>query len=414
MKKIKWKTFGFYLILVALSCNTANNKTPSSTDSAMNTATQKSYAHDREFLKSHTKNVIELQSAESNSKILLSADYQGRVMTSTATGDSGTSFGWINYNLILSGEKKKQFNPVGGEERFWLGPEGGQYALYFKKGDSFNIAHWQVPAVIDTEIYDVSQPDNSQAVFSKKASMINYSGTSFDIDIERKISLLDKKQLEQRLKTDIPASVSFVGYETDNSIKNNGTKDWKKENGLLSIWLLGMMTPSEQTTVIIPFIAQKNIHDYITDNYFGQIPADRLQIKDSVLFFTCDGKSRGKIGLSPVIAKSIAASYDFKNNVLSIIFFPVDRNGMYVNSKWELQKQPFKGDVVNSYNDGPLQDGTQLGPFYEIESSSSVKELKTGEKLEYKQTTCHLQGDYNALNNIAKQLLGIDLNEIKK
>lgn len=402
------------LLAFMLSCNNSEDKSKTVTTNSDSTSSLKSYAHDREFLKNHTKNIIELQSADSNAKILLSADYQGRVMTSTATGDSGTSFGWINYNLISSGEKKKQFNPYGGEERFWLGPEGGQYALYFKKEDSFNIAHWQVPAIIDAVTYDVSQPDKSQAVFSKKASLINYSGTNFDIDIERKISLLDKKQIEEKLKIDIPSSIHFVGYETNNSITNTGTSDWKKENGLLSIWLLGMMTPSEQTTVIIPFIPQRNIHDYITDNYFGQIPADRLQIKDSVLFLKCDGKSRGKIGLSPVIAKSIAASYDFKNNVLSMIFFPVDRNGSYVNSKWELQKQPFKGDVVNSYNDGPLQDGTQLGPFYEIESSSSVKELKKGEKQEYTQKTCHLQGDFNTLNNIAKQLLGVDLNELKK
>ena len=61
--------------------------------------------------------------------------------------------------LISSGEKKKQFNPVGGEERFWLGPEGGQYSIYFQKGDSFNIAHWQVPPVVDTVAYDVLQSD---------------------------------------------------------------------------------------------------------------------------------------------------------------------------------------------------------------------------------------------------------------
>jgi len=414
MKKIKGRNCLWFLLAFSMACNNTEDKSKTATENVDSTKSQKSYAHDREFLKKNTKNIIELQSADSNAKILLSADYQGRVMTSTAKGDSGTSFGWINYNLISSAEKKKQFNPYGGEERFWLGPEGGQYSLYFKKGDSFNIAHWQVPAIIDTVMYDVVQPDNAKAVFSRKASLVNYSGTHFDIDIERKISLLDKKQIEERLKINIPSSIHFVGYETSNSIKNIGTTNWKKENGLLSIWLLGMMTPSEQTTVIIPFIPQKNIHDFITDNYFGQIPAERLQIKDSVLFFMCDGKSRGKIGLSPVIAKSIAASYDFKNNVLSIIFFPVEKNGMYVNSKWELQKQPFKGDVVNSYNDGPLQDGTQLGPFYEIESSSSVKELKIGEKQEYIQTTCHLQGDFNALNMIAKQLLDVDLNEIKK
>ena len=371
------------------------------------------YAHDREFLKAHTKDLIELEGSDHTAKVLLSADYQGRVMTSTAAGDSGASFGWINYKLISSGEKKKQFNPYGGEERFWLGPEGGQYSLYFKKGDSFNIAHWQVPTVIDTETYDVVQPDKSQAIFSKKASLTNYSGNVFDIAIQRKISLLDSKALEEKLKLVIPSSVSLVAYETDNSIKNIGNTDWKKENGLISIWLLGMMTPSDETKVIIPFLPEKNIHDYITDNYFGAISADRLQIKDSFLIFQCDGKSRGKIGLSPTIAKSIAASYDFKHHTLSLIFFPVDRDGLYVNSKWELQKQPFKGDVVNSYNDGPLQDGTQMGPFYEIESSSSVKELKKGESLRYLQTTCHLQGDFNALNSIAKQLLGVDLETLK-
>jgi hypothetical protein len=411
MKKMKSPHYLLILTLFA-ACNNPSQEKPKEIQkdsSAMATT----YAHDREFLQKHTKNVIELQSADSSAKVLLSADFQGRVMTSSATGDDGKSFGWINYKLIESGEKKKQFNAFGGEERFWLGPEGGQYALYFKKGDSFNIAHWQVPAVIDVDGYDVVSSDKSQATFSKKSSLANYSGTQFDILIERKISLLDKKQLEDRLKLSVPASVHFVGYESENSITNTGASDWKKENGLLSIWLLGMMTPSDQTKVIIPFLPQKNIHDYITDNYFGAIPADRLQVKDSVLFLTCDGKSRGKIGLSPVIAKSIAASYDFKNNVLSFILFPVDRNGMYVNSKWELQKQPFKGDVVNSYNDGPLQDGSQLGPFYEIESSSSVKELKKGEKQEYKQVTCHLQGNYEELRAIAKQLLGVDLNDAR-
>ena len=38
---------------------------------------------------------------------------------------------------------------------------------------------------------------------------------------------------------------------------------------------------------------------------------------------------------------------------------------------WEMQKEPFKGDVINSYNDGPPAPGQPpLGPFYELETSS--------------------------------------------
>src|ERR1700733_10638287 len=111
-------------------------------------------------------------------KVLLSAQYQGRVMTSTASGDSGTSFGWINYDLIAAKEKRKHFNPVGGEERFWMGPEGGQYSIYFKKNDSFNITHWQVPSFIDTDAYKIVRADKSSAVFAATAGFTNYSGTS--------------------------------------------------------------------------------------------------------------------------------------------------------------------------------------------------------------------------------------------
>jgi len=369
-----------------------------------------SYGYDVAFLKKYT-HLIELQNE--NRKVLLSADYQGRIITSSASGDSGTSYGWINYNLISSGEKKKQFNPIGGEERFWLGPEGGQYSIYFNKADSFNVAHWQVPPIIDTETYDTLQSNKSSATFSKSAVITNYYGSVFHIDITRKIQLLDKNALEQKLNSHIPSGIQYVAYESSNQIKNSGNNKWKKETGLLSIWLLGMMTPTEQTKVIIPFSPKPYARSYITDNYFGKIPRDRLLVKDSVLFFRCDGKSRGKLGLSSLIAKPFVGSYDFEKNVLTILIPEVHSDGMYVNSKWEIQKEPYKGDVINSYNDGPLRDGTQLGPFYEIESSSPAKELAPGQTQEYHQTTCHFQGDYGSLKELAKQLLGVNLDEAK-
>jgi Family of unknown function (DUF6786) len=396
------------LLISIVACNSNNEDKKDDSDVEL---TKGSYAYDAAFLKKYLPHLVELQSG--NMKVLLSADYQGRVMTSTASGDSGNSYGWINYNLIASGEKKKQFNPAGGEERFWIGPEGGQYSIYFKKGDSFTISHWQVPPVVDTEAYDIVQSSESSVTFSKKAAITNYSGKTFDLDIKRKIDLLDKNSVEKKLNITIPSNVEYVAYESANELKNTGNEEWKKDSGLLSIWLLGMMNPTAQTKVIIPFLPKPGARSYTTDDYFGKISPDRLLVKDSILFFRCDGKSRGKLGLSPVIAKPIVGSFDFKKNVLTILIPEVHSDEMYVNSKWEIQKEPYKGDVINSYNDGPLADGTQLGLFYEIESSSPVKELQPGDTEEYHQLTCHFQGDYSPLKELAKQLLFVNLDEVK-
>ncbi len=46
-----------------------------------------------------------------------------------------------------------------GEERLWLGPEGGQFSIYFKKGDPFVYDNWQVPDWLDTAPFDVIKPD---------------------------------------------------------------------------------------------------------------------------------------------------------------------------------------------------------------------------------------------------------------
>ena len=47
-------------------------------------------------------------------------------------------------------------NVFGGEDRFWLGPEGGQYSLYFKPGDPFDLDHWQVPDAFDWGAWEIA------------------------------------------------------------------------------------------------------------------------------------------------------------------------------------------------------------------------------------------------------------------
>lgn len=153
----------------------------------------------------------------------------------------------------------------------------------------------------------------------------------------------------------------------------------------------------------------------VNDAYFGKVPSDRLAVKENVLFFSADGQCRSKIGLSPQRAISVLGSYDAINKVLTIVQYNKPQGAIdYVNSMWELQEHPYKGDVVNSYNDGPAGPGGKpLGPFYELETSSPAAKLKPGESITHIHRTFHLQGAEEDLDAVAKAILTVSIDEIK-
>src|SRR4029453_13486832 len=96
--------------------------------------TSSTFIDDVAFLNRHTDVVILTPERTSNSQIAVCPKFQGRVMTSTAAWKGGLSFGWINRDLIASGETRKHINAYGGEDRFWLGPAGGEFSLVFSNG----------------------------------------------------------------------------------------------------------------------------------------------------------------------------------------------------------------------------------------------------------------------------------------
>jgi hypothetical protein len=139
-----------------------------------------------------------------------------------------------------------------------------------------------------------------------------------------------------------------------------------------------------------------------------------LKISGTNVYFRADGKSRGKIGINPKRARGIMGSYDFENNILTLLLCKLpERKTEYVNSAWQIQDNPFSGDALNSYNDGPLEDGSQMGPFYELETSSPAEALKPGESITHSQITIHLTGNKNLLTKAAIKSLGVSLEEIE-
>ncbi|QXP80855.1 hypothetical protein H0I32_15500 [Winogradskyella sp. HaHa_3_26] len=382
------------------------------------------FSKDLDFLKKYTDIVV---LKNNKSAVAVAPLFQGRVMTSATNADSGNGFGWINKKVIekgfLSEEERKgkiedQIYVFGGEERFWLGPEGGQFSLFFKPEDDFEFSNWKTPAVIDTEAFTLVSHTDHSATFEHRCELINKSGTIFKMGIGRSISILNKASIENIIKKKFSTNVEFVGYQSNNQITNIGDQPWIPETGLPSIWMLGMYKPSSETTMIIPFKDGEEaiLGQTVNDTYFGKVPKDYLEVKENILFFKGDGTKRSKIGVNSKRSKGIAGSYDAVGKVLTLITYNTQEapHG-YVNSAWEHQEEPFAGDVLNAYNDGSPEPGVPpMGPFYELETSSPAAALKPNETMVHIQTTIHLQGEEQELSKIAEATLGVSLDAIIK
>ena len=400
------------MLLSGASCSTRDGKTRKQ-EKQMKESEMLTYGEDKSFLKEYC-DLIEL--SQGDAKILLSQGYQGRVFTSTAAGDKGLSFGWINYKLFRSGEVSEQFNPVGGEERLWLGPEGGPYSIYFEKGKEQVYENWVVPKELDIAPFEVVTRNSQSVSFRKEFALKNYAGNEMNIKIERNVKLLNPQEVADALKCDVDKSLKYVAYESENILTNNGSMTWNNQTGVLSVWMLSMFNPSPAGIVFIPYKTGPVVElgKIVTDDYFGKVPSDRLIITDGVIYFKIDGKFRSKIGISPKRAMPFCGSYDSRNQVLTLLWCSLpDIPEKYVNSVWGKQDNPLEGDAINSYNDGPVADGSVMGPFYEIESSSPAAFLQSGEKIKHVQRIFHITGDENELNKFTEKIFNLSISEIK-
>ncbi|HEY2595199.1 MAG TPA: DUF6786 family protein [Chloroflexota bacterium] len=377
------------------------------------------FVDDLDFLQRHTETVV-LSDPRSAALVAVCPALQGRVATSTTGGEAGPSFGWLNRALIASGKGFPHMNAYGGEDRFWLGPEGGQFSLFFAPGAPQDLAHWQTPAPIDAEPFTLADRAENRVLLRKTMRLTNASGTVFDLEVEREVHLYTTERTWSEVGVGREdGRVKTVGFESRNRIINRGTAPWRRDTGLISIWIAGTFAPSPSTIVVLPFRAgaETQLGPIVNDQYFGQVPSDRLVVGENAIYFRGDGQQRGKIGVSPGRACPSLGSYDAQSadaGVLTLVTYTLPAGARdYVNSLWEHQREPYRGDAINSYNDGsPAPGAKALGPFYELESSSPALALAPGESAEHVHRTLHFVGKSVDLDAIARASLGVGIAEI--
>jgi hypothetical protein len=376
------------------------------------------YRQARDFLAAHTK-VVEMAN-DDGGRVAICPEYQGRVMTSSCSGFEGESLGWINREFIEEKKPDRHFNNYGGEDRFWLAPEGGQYSLWFAAGADQDLAHWFTPPALNEGPFqfNLDKPE-PRYLLKRKMLLRNASKTEFSFDVEREIRILGARQFGKSFGAEAgnllkSKRLKLVGFETSNTIINRGAP-MESDKGLVGIWIAGMFPASPTTEVIVPFKKgdEAKLGPPVTDDYFGTVPSDRLRIGDQAAYFRADGKLRSKIGTSAARAVPVAGALDRARGLLTLIQFDMPRdaqNFSYADSHWQLpQADPYRGDAFNSYNDGPSEANEKSGGFYELESVSPAIRLASGKSLKHAHRTYHVEGDEATLVKLAEAALQIKL-----
>ena len=366
-------------------------------------------------VKQHSALIV-LRDASGQALIAVWPSMQGRVLTSSAEGSHGRSFGWINQALVASGKVQDHINAVGGEDRLWLGPEGGQFSVFFAKGAAFDLDHWYTPAPLDTEAFAVRNQTASMVDLTKTMELTNYSGNRFKLRVDRRVKILTSGDVWSHLGLRPISSVHVVGYESENHLTNVSENAWTESTGALSLWVLGQFNASPHTTIVLPIRngSSSKLGPPVTRDYFGPVPDDRIKVTATDVFFRADAQFRSKLGLSPERATGVSGSYDADHHVLTIVQYTMPTQpALYVNSSWKMQADPFRGDVANCYNDGPPGEGKpQLGHFYELESSSPAGFLEPNKSIAHTHRTIHLVGAAAELDIVARADLGVSLEQV--
>lgn len=404
----------FVAIILSLSLlNSCNNKTnQKGGNSIMESYEKGTFGYDLKYL-SERDSLIILKGEDDNAQVIISPKYQAKVFTSTVDGLSGKSIGFVGYKAFERDTPDEHMNGYGGENRFWLGPEGGQYSVYFEPNKPQIYENWHTPKPIDIEAWDLVSASEQKVLMTKDMGIQNYLGTNLKLSVDRHIEFLNAKKIKAMLDIDL-TNLKSVAYSTKNTITNKNDFEWTKQTGTISTWILDMFIPSPNAITIIPINEgnESQLGKIVTDDYFGKIPEDRLKIKNNTLLFKTDGTQRGKLGINAFRSKGIAGNYDPDSKRLTIITFDIEKNKTYLNQEWDPTKDPLIGDAMNAYNDGPLDDGSIMGPFLEVESCSPAAFLKPNESQTHHHNVFHIVGEANDLNPIATKLLGVSIQEI--
>jgi len=364
-------------------------------------------------------NVEAVLLGEGDSLVAVSPKYQARVLTSTFGGAGGYSLGWINHELLADNKIGLQTSQAGGEDRFWIGPQGGDFSIFFPMGAVYSEENWKAPEELSSEPWTLVARSKTRARFEKIADFDNVKGTRFKVKAEREITVLSRKNVSEILGIEIPDSVKLVAFQSFNRLTNTGDAKWDADRGMLNISVQSCFNANKNARVFIPYKQGEvsKLGEVLRDNFFDTASGEgRLVVDPAYISFKTDGKNMSGIGVSGRRSEGIAISYDATNRVLTVVIYVKPSVGRgYLQNAWRRSGgDQFDGDAISVYNNGPLaRTSVSADRFYEISTHSPALELAPAHTQVHLQRTFHFGGSEYDLGLIAYKLAGLSIGQLR-
>ncbi len=181
------------------------------------------------FPQQHLQNVVVLQSSQDSSRVVVTGDYQARVMTSTAGGNAGKSFGWRSTTTSSHRASSAliSMHSAAKNGSGWA-RKADNILFFFPPGKPFDFDNWQTPGLIDTAHYAVNTQSAGEVTYHYAGTVQNYSGTTFKLGITSTIRLLNNAAVASRINNTLPEGIKSVAYETENVLTNTGDSGGRK------------------------------------------------------------------------------------------------------------------------------------------------------------------------------------------
>ena len=343
--------------------------------------------------------------------VIVAPKLVGRVMCAGFDGLEGRTNAYVNAGQISKGFSKAgpgSENDFGGEERIWFAPEGGKYGFFWEPGAEQNWKNYTIFKPMHSLQYKVTRiaPDRQSVVFSAPVQLTNYQGRQFNLDVTRRISVLDWCPFTDGLGRE----AEFTGFQSETWAQNTGKQSWDKQNSPISLWTVGQFNSRKHTVVMLPFKEGlvKEPGKPITTEYFrshGAMPDNYWAVKPGCGLFKVNGDLQTKLEMRAGWCLGRLGSIDLETSELTVVEFQLYPELSYTASFL----LPYEGNLLDG---GAMSSFVSKGPIgssiYELETCSPIMELAPGQSFLHLSRTYHIRGGREAIDKICQRYFNID------